>query len=116
MFIVSIANPTAGATFAHLPRKAQLEFNRAFDRLALHPRSPGPEWNIHQLSGYQNLWTLRIPPWRGIYALDGEAVVMIVFGRREIIYPTLHSLLPPEGRYVADTSIRHLPRRTRKRG
>ncbi|MGI0128873.1 MAG: type II toxin-antitoxin system RelE family toxin [Thermoplasmata archaeon] len=111
MFKLSFAKPVGGASFAELPRGAQLRFNEAFELLEERPRTPGPGLDIHQLSGYQNLWTLSIPPWRGIYALDGDQVVMIVFGHRENIYPKLHGLLAPEGRYVAGASLG--PRRGR---
>lgn len=100
MFAVEFAKPVAGRSFAKLPRGVQRAFDAAFDRLAGDPRTPRPGLDIHQLSGYQNLWTLRISAWRGIYAIDGQTVVMIVFGPRETIYPLLHHLLPPEGRYI----------------
>lgn len=101
MFDVEFAKPVAGRSFAKLPRSVQRSFDTAFYRLARDPRAPGPGLDIHQLSGYQNLWTLRISVWRGIYAIDGQTIVMIVFGHRETIYPLLHHLLPPEGRYIA---------------
>jgi mRNA-degrading endonuclease RelE of RelBE toxin-antitoxin system len=100
MFTLRFARPLAGRSFDLLPRRAQLRFNRAFGPLANHPRTASAELDVHQLAGYQNLWTLRIPPWRGIYAIDGNDVVFIVFGHRNDVYPRLHSLLPPRGRYI----------------
>lgn len=101
MFTLVFADPIAGQSFERLARRVQSSFDEAFEQLAQHPRSPSPELDVHQLSGYQNVWTLRIPPWRGIYAIDGDYVVLIVFGHRTSVYPLLHSLLPPEGRYFA---------------
>lgn len=115
MFVLRFAHPVAGQSFDRLPRKAQVRFNEAFELLARHPRSPSPELDIHQLSRYLNVWTLRIPPWRGVYAIDGDEVVFIVFGHRNTIYPLLHALLPPEGRHIAPRSgkIRRGVRSTR---
>ncbi|MGH9440486.1 MAG: type II toxin-antitoxin system RelE family toxin [Terriglobia bacterium] len=109
MFLLRFADPVAGQSFDRLPRKAQIRFNQAFDRLARNPRSPTLDLDIHQLSGYQNVWTLRIPPWRGLYAIDGNEVVFLVFGHRSNIYPLLHALPPPRGRFIA-------PPRVRRRG
>ena len=106
MYTLQFADPVADQSFDRLPRKVQLRFHEAFDLLARHPQSPSSELDIHQLSGYQNVWTLRIPPWRGICAIDGDEVVLIIFGHRKDIYPLLHSLLPPEGRYFARSSGR----------
>lgn len=116
MYIVSFAKPLAGVSFSKLPRHVQRAFDRAFHQLERDPWTPVPGVDIHQLRGYQNVWTLRIPPWRGIYAIDGRSVVMIVFGHRATIYALLHHLLPPEGAYVSDTSARGgRPRITRAR-
>jgi len=113
MYRLKFADPIAGRSFDRLPRRVQRRFNEAFELLAEHPRSPSPELDVHQLSGYQNVWTLRIPPWRGVYALDGDEVVLIVFGHRASVYPLLHSLLPPAGRYVARPPKRGRAVRTR---
>ncbi len=101
MYAVTFAKPLAGITFTKLPRGIQRAFDRAFDELKRDPRTPAPGLDVHRLRGYQNVWTLRIPPWRGSYAIDGSSVVMIVFGHRATIYALLHHLLPPEGTYVS---------------
>ena len=93
-----------------LPREAQLQFNDAFEAVARRPTTSGPDHDVHRLQGYQNVWTHRIPPWRGIYAIDGDEVVLIIFGHRRDVYARLHGLLPPEGRYVTRDSTR-TPRR-----
>jgi mRNA-degrading endonuclease RelE of RelBE toxin-antitoxin system len=104
MFRLRFARPVAGRSFDLLPRNAQLRFNQAFGLLAIHPRTPSAELDVHQLTGYRNVWTLRIPPWRGIYAIDGDDVVFIIFGHRDDVYPRLHSLLAPRGKYVPGTA------------
>ena len=115
MFTLRFADPIAGQSFDRFPRRVQLRFNETFELAVRNPRSRSPDLDVHQLSGYQNVWTVRIPPWRGIYALDGNEVVFIVFGHRSNIYPLLHNLLPPEGRYVTRSSLRR-PSRVRTRG
>jgi mRNA-degrading endonuclease RelE of RelBE toxin-antitoxin system len=100
MFTLRFADSIAGRSFDRLPRRIQLQFNEAFELIADQPRSRSPSLDLHQLSGYRNVWTLRIPPWRGIYAIDGSQVVFLIFGHRNNVYVLLHNLLPPEGHYV----------------
>ncbi|MDE2045826.1 MAG: type II toxin-antitoxin system RelE/ParE family toxin [Thermoplasmata archaeon] len=92
-----------------LPRRVQLCFNRAFEDIEKNPRSPTPNANVHALEGYSNVWTLRYLErgggWRGIYAIDGQEVVFVVFGHRKSVYAQLHALLPPEGEYLSRTSV-----------
>ncbi len=97
--------PTADRSFAALPRRVQLEFNRAFDGLERDPRRGSGDLDIHQLYGYQNVWTLRIPPFRAIFAIEGAEVVMVVFGRRDSVYSILHHLLPPRRQAVSKDSL-----------
>ncbi|MGC2290072.1 MAG: hypothetical protein WA688_09510 [Thermoplasmata archaeon] len=101
MYTLHFADPIAGQSFDRLPRLVQRRFNQAFEFLVQHPRSLSPELDVHQLSGYQNLWTLRISPGRGVYAIAADDVVLIVFGHQTSVYPLLHGLLLPEGRCVA---------------
>ena len=110
MYVLFFAKPIAGVSFSKLPRRAQRAFDATFDRLSRDPRTPARGLDVHQLWGYQNVWTLRIPPWRGVYAIDGSSVVMIIFGHRATVYAQLHALLPPEGRYISE------PRIDRRRG
>ena len=100
MYRLVFAKPIAGQSFKLLPRRAQELFNETFDPLEQHPRVSGPDLDIHQLSGYQNVWTLSVPPWRCVYAIDGGEVVVIVFGHRRDVYVRLHNLLPPQKQYV----------------
>jgi mRNA-degrading endonuclease RelE of RelBE toxin-antitoxin system len=109
MFTLRFADPIAGLSFDRLPRRVQLRFNEAFNLLLRNPRSTGLKFDVHQLWGYQNVWTVRLPPWRGVYAIDGNEVVFIVFGHRNNVYPLLHSLIPPERQHVS------LPRSMRRR-
>jgi mRNA-degrading endonuclease RelE of RelBE toxin-antitoxin system len=106
MFTLRFADPSAGRSFDRLPRRAQLQSNRAFELIVEQPRSRSPSLDVHQLSGYRNVWTLRVPPWRGIYAIDGDEVVFLVFGHRDNVYVLLHNLLPPEARYVVRSGRR----------
>ncbi len=110
MYQLTFAKPVAAASFRRLPREAQLQFNDSFKGLLLHPTAASADLDVHRLQGYQNVWTLRIPPWRAIYAIDGQEVVLIVFGHRRNVYALLHALLPPEGRYVT----RHSSRRSQR--
>jgi mRNA-degrading endonuclease RelE of RelBE toxin-antitoxin system len=97
--------PTADRTFGLLPRAVQRQFDLAFDYLQQEPRTRGPDVDVHQLYGYQNVWTLRIPPFRGIYAIEGREVVFVVFGHRATVYATLHRLIPPRRQVVIADSI-----------
>ena len=87
--------PTADRSFRDLPRRIQLRFDRAFDALERDPRRGNGCLNIHQLYGYLKVWTLRIPLFRGMYAIEGAEVVMVVFGLRNSVYSLLHHLVPP---------------------
>jgi mRNA-degrading endonuclease RelE of RelBE toxin-antitoxin system len=93
--------PTADHSFRRLPARIKGEFDRAFDLLAEDPTGARPGLDAHQLYGYRNVWTLRIPPFRGVYAIDGHELVWIIFGARESVYAHLHALLPPDRRYVS---------------
>jgi mRNA-degrading endonuclease RelE of RelBE toxin-antitoxin system len=97
--------PRAVQSWPDLPRQAQLRFNRCFDLLQTNPRERRPGLDLHQLHGYQNVWTLVLAPYRGIYAIDGNEVIVIIFGDRDDIYPKLHALLPPEKGYLASELI-----------
>ena len=101
MYRLRFADPTASLSFRRLPRQTQLRFNATFEIAEQHPRTSGPGFDVHQLHGYQNLWTLRLHQWRGVYAIDGEEVVFVVFGHRESVYALLHHHLPPKGQYVS---------------
>jgi len=100
MFTLRFASPIAGQSFDRLPRRVQLRFNAAFGLLVQNPRTTTAELDVHQLWGYQNVWTIRLPPWWGVYAIDGNEVVFMVFGHRKNVYPWLHSLIPPERQHI----------------
>jgi hypothetical protein len=77
----------------------------AFEPLAEHPQVRGTDIDVHQFWGYQNVWTLRIPPWRCIYAMDGDEVVIIAFGHSDDVCARLHNLLPPEKQIVTRSAL-----------
>jgi mRNA-degrading endonuclease RelE of RelBE toxin-antitoxin system len=97
--------PTAIQSWSSLPRWAQTRYDRCFDLLASNTRRPRIELDIHQLFGYLNVWTLRIPPYRGVYAVEGIEVVMIVFGHRDSVYSQLHRLIPPTRALVSKATL-----------
>ncbi|MGP8072604.1 MAG: type II toxin-antitoxin system RelE family toxin [Thermoplasmata archaeon] len=99
-------SPPADQSFSSLPRRVQRQFDRAFDILEKDPRQGSRELDAHQLYGYQNVWTLRIHVYRGIYAIDGGDVVMVVFGHRDTVYSTLHHLIPPHRQTVTNASLK----------
>jgi hypothetical protein len=84
-----------------LPRWAKREFNRSFELLGEDQTGASTDLDAHQLYGYRNVWTLRIPPFRGIYAVDGEELVWIVFGHRDTVYARLHAMLPADRQHVS---------------
>ncbi|MGP8077007.1 MAG: type II toxin-antitoxin system RelE family toxin [Thermoplasmata archaeon] len=96
---------TADQRFLSLPRRVQKRFDRAFDRIEREPRRASAELDVHQLYGYQNVWTLRVPPYRGIYAIDGSEVVMVIFGHRDSVYSNLHRLIPPSRQGVTKATL-----------
>ena len=92
--------PTADRSFRKLPRWAKEEFNRSFELIAEDPSGARSGLDAHQLFGYRNVWTLRIPPFRGIYVVDGREIVWTVFGARESVYAQLYGLLPPDRLHI----------------
>jgi len=97
--------PTANQSFPNLPRWAQTRFDTAFDLLVQKPGGGAIGLDVHQLYGYRNVWTLRIPPYRGVYAIDGSEVVMIIFGHRDTVYADLHHLIPAKNQVVSKATI-----------
>lgn len=97
--------PTADRTFWSLPRRVQRRFDLAFALLERDPQGSGSTLDTHQLYGYRNVWTLRIELYRGIYAVDGGEVVMVVFGRRDTIYTVFHNLFPPERQSLTKSAL-----------
>jgi mRNA-degrading endonuclease RelE of RelBE toxin-antitoxin system len=97
--------PTADRSFQKLPPRVRHAFNRAFDVLEDEPTGNDPRVDVHQHYGYRNVWT-RIPPYRGVYVVDGSEVVWIVFGPRASVYATLHGLLAPERRFGSGEQAR----------
>ena len=97
--------PTADQSFAALPRWVRGRFDQTFDQLEQDPRRTGPGFDVHQLYGYANVWTLRIPPFRGVYAIDGMEVVIVIFGHRNSVYQDLHGLLPPRRQVISKTAL-----------
>jgi mRNA-degrading endonuclease RelE of RelBE toxin-antitoxin system len=98
--------PTADRSFAALPRQIQFRFDRAFAGLEGDPRQGAGRLDVHPLYGYQSVWTLRIPPFRGIYAIDGSDIVIVVFGHRDTVYSLLHHLIPPGRQTVTKAALR----------
>jgi len=97
--------PTAVHSWASLPNWAQRRFDGCFTLLEKNPRRAASGLDVHQLFGYQNAWTLRIPPYRGIYAIEADEVVMIVFGHRDSVYPRLHQLIPLDRGRASKTAL-----------
>jgi mRNA-degrading endonuclease RelE of RelBE toxin-antitoxin system len=87
--------PTADQSFSLLPRWVQNRFNHTIELLERAPRRASADLDLHQLYGYANVWTLRIPPYRGIDVIDRAEVEMVAFGHRDVVYSTLHRLIPP---------------------
>jgi len=96
---------TADQSFTALPRWVRRRFDLVFDQLERDPRRSGPDLSVHQLYGYANVWTLRIPPYRGVYAIDEREVVMVIFGHRNSVYQDLHSLLPPRRQVISKAPL-----------
>ncbi len=97
--------PIANKSFALLPRGVREQFNQAVDLLERDPRRASTDLGVHQLYGYRNVRTLRIPPFRGIYAIDGSDVGLVVLGHRDTLYSTLHSLIPPLRQTVSKSAL-----------
>jgi len=78
-------SPEGFRSFAQLPTQVRLQFNETF---AILERS-GPDVNLidsHPLSGAQDLWTLRIGQYRGIYRWRIDEARFIRFGHRAHVY------------------------------
>ncbi|MCI4320817.1 MAG: hypothetical protein L3K18_04130 [Thermoplasmata archaeon] len=93
--------PTADRSFGRLPAWAKRKFDRTFDLLVEDPTGVRSGLDAHQRIGYRNVGTLRIPPFRGDYAIDPPDIVGVVFGARESVYAQLHALLPTDRRHVS---------------
>lgn len=102
MFRIRFAKPVAGKSFERLPREVQRFFNERFDLLARNPQARTAEVDVHQLWGYTNAWVLRKGrEWRGIYAIDGDEIVFIIFGNRRTVYIDLHHLHPAKASFLS---------------
>ncbi len=97
--------PTADASFGRLPRWARDRFDRGFESLEAEPRQVAGDLDVHQLHGYQNVWTWTVPPYRAVYVIDGDEIVLIVFGHRNVVYQDLHGLLPPRRQQVSAARV-----------
>jgi hypothetical protein len=94
-------SPTADQRFRRLPLLAKREFSRSLDALAKDPSGARSGLDAHQLPGYRNVGTLRIPSYLGVYVIDGHELVWIVFGPRGSVDARLHALLPPDRPHIA---------------
>jgi mRNA-degrading endonuclease RelE of RelBE toxin-antitoxin system len=103
--------PTADQSFARLPKWARERFNAGFDLLERELRGGSGPVDVHQLHGYKNVWTWRVPPYRSVYAVAGSEIVMLIFGHRATVYQDLHHLIPPRKQEVSATSLSRRDRR-----
>lgn len=59
---------------ARLPRDVRERLATAIDRLEENPRHPG----VTQLTGYSNLYRVRVGDWRIIFTIRDEQLVVVV--------------------------------------
>jgi mRNA-degrading endonuclease RelE of RelBE toxin-antitoxin system len=78
-------SPEGFRSLSKLPTQVRLRFNVTFAVL----EESGPDVTLldtHPLSGTENLWTLRIGPYRGIYRWRIDEARFIRFGHRSQVY------------------------------
>lgn len=59
---------------ARLPRDVQQRLTAAIDRLEENPRHPG----VTQLTGYADLYRVRVGDWRIVFTIHDEQLVVVV--------------------------------------
>lgn len=77
---------SAEKEFARLARSVQERFAAAIDALAENPTRARPGVDIKRLHGARSTWRLRVGHSRGIFEVEGEAVVFTRFGHRSRVY------------------------------
>lgn len=81
-------SPEGGHSLRKLPQLYLEKFNTAFS--IIEAGGPGAaQVDTHPLSGSQQLWTLRIGPYRGVFRWDGDEARFIRFGHRRSVYQRL---------------------------
>jgi mRNA interferase RelE/StbE len=75
---------TAERKIRKLPRADQIRVIRVIQALATHPRPPG----CRKLSGYDDVFRVRIGRYRVLYAIEDRRLVIIVLkvGDRKDVY------------------------------
>jgi len=70
-----IVERAAEKRMARLPRDVRKRLSDAIDRLEENPRHPG----VIQLTGYPNLYRVRVGDWRIIFTIrDAQLVVVVI--------------------------------------
>jgi mRNA interferase RelE/StbE len=69
-----IYKPSADRALRKLPEKVQRRIAAATDALADDPRPPG----CVKLQGKDDLWRIRVGPYRVVYAIQDEALIVLV--------------------------------------
>jgi len=75
---------TAERQIRRLPRADQLRVVRAIQALSTDPRPPG----CRKLSGYEDVFRVRIGRYRVLYSIEGRRLVIIILkvGDRKDVY------------------------------
>jgi mRNA interferase RelE/StbE len=75
---------TAERQIGSLPRAEQIRILRAIRALADDPMPPGRR----KLSGYDDVWRIRVGAYRVLYSIDGNRLVVLVLkvGHRKDVY------------------------------
>lgn len=69
-----IVERAAERSLHRLPKPLAARVQAAINRLALDPRPPG----CLKLTGYDNLWRIRVGDWRIIYAIHDDQLIVVV--------------------------------------
>lgn len=69
-----IIERAAERSLRRLPKPLTARIRAAIHGLALDPRPPG----CLKLTGYDNLWRIRIGDWRIIYAIHDDQLIVVV--------------------------------------
>lgn len=77
---------SASKEFARLPRDVMERFATAIDAVAAAPRRARAGADVKKLRGTKATWRLRVGDWRGIYEVEGDAVVFTRFAHRSKVY------------------------------
>lgn len=83
-------SPEGITSFRRLPPSVKEGFDHLLLEMTQAPRLRLPgHWDAHALEGGDNLWTLKVGIYRGVFRWDGHEARFVRFGPRRSVYERL---------------------------